>query len=1077
MPDLPSEATPNQSAAAIGPTVTPAEAAGLTVKLLLSLAAWYRVAGQHALAAELLAITAQRSDAQQLAQEQANLAIATGRPEQAIAILTEQTDRKDTFSGWVALGRCQLEAGNLDAAATIAADQVARSPESVTALLLAGDVARAGGNHAMARAHYETILSLVPANTNALAALGRLAVQTGDRSAAGAILEKLLTAEVPLTANQLQTVATLADLLDQPTRAAALRHQALGLEAGRAARLAHEVEVALGRSTASHVEDESPPLLATLPLLGQADRVQSAPSPAADTTSACATLPLATASAAPDEVAIDPRVTELLQRDFGYEQLRSGQAAVIANVLAGHDTLAIMPTGAGKSLTFQLPAMLLDGLTLVLSPLIALMKDQFDSLPPAVQARTALINSSQATDEQRRVVSGLTNGDYKMIYAAPERLRQHSFVSALRQAGLSLVVVDEAHCISLWGHDFRPDYLTIPAALRELDNPPVLAITATATRRMAEGIKEGFHRDLDEIRTSVFRPNLFYEAYVLANREQKVQRAIDIARQERGPGIIYVRSRKDAEAIAALLRDRGVSAAPYHAGLDSSTRSQNQDRFMSGQTRVVVATTAFGMGVNKADVRFIIHLSPTPSLEAYAQESGRAGRDGQPARCVLLATKSDKSTLSRMARRDEQGIDSLRRIYAGLKQAAVGPWALVDPDSLLRWQPLDGPDGEEEPDPRIALGLLEQAKLLKRHPDLPVAYTLHFSEPEGGESPPDPLWDALLAWLGPVRPNSPATFRTAEALAALTCPPDDLVRMLTSRPELTLREGPRQACFELLPAGTDAGARIELVLARVRQEAEGRIQQVMSYVNARRCRHVLLANHLGEGLAACGEHCDICLAVDGAAAGPVAAAAPEERSLTTADDAMAVLEAVRSLSFPLGKPGLTKFLLGSVESRVRADRSPSFGRLAGVRKGTLERLLDKLVEHGFLEFFMDREYKLLRLTEQGRRAGADDLAAFDARRGASQTSAAGTAESAASPEAEDLFNRLREWRRARAIQDAVPPYVVAHDAQLRLLAEHRPHDDSTLLDVPGFGPTKVERYGSEIVAVIAGAANGSEPVE
>ena len=1066
---------------AIGPLVTPAQASGLTVKLLLSLAGWYRAGGEHALAAALLEIAAQRSDAQQLAQEQASLAMATGRPERAIEILTELTSRKDTLGAWVALGRCQLEAGNLEAAATIAAAQVARSPESVTALLLAGDVARAAGEHETARAHYESILALVPANTNALAALSRLALLSGDRAGAGAVLDQLLAAAAPLTANQVQTIAALADLLDQPTRAAALRHQALRLEAARATRLAHEVDVALGRTDAVPIDEPAPPLPAPLPLRGEVDHDPSSSPAVADAVSTDATLPLATAPVAADETATDPRVIELLQRDFGYEQLRSGQAAVIANVLAGHDTLAIMPTGAGKSITFQLPAMLLEGVTLVLSPLIALMKDQYDSLPPAVQARTALLNSSQPTDEQRRVISGLTNGDYKMIYAAPERLRQHSFISALRQAGISLVVVDEAHCISLWGHDFRPDYLTIPAALRELDNPPVLAITATATRRMADGIKEGFHRDLDEIRTSVFRPNLFYEAHVLANREQKVQRAFDIAREERGPGIIYVRSRKDTEAIAALLRDRGISAAPYHAGLDTATRSRNQDRFMSGQTRVVVATTAFGMGVNKADVRFIIHLSPPPSLEAYAQESGRAGRDGRPARCVVLAAKSDKSTLSRMARRDEQGIDSLRRIYAGLKQAAVGPWALIDPDSLLRWQPLE-PDGEEEPDPRIALGLLEQAKLLKRHPDLPISYTLRLNdtEPTAGDPPaPDPRWDALLAWLGPIRPDGQVTLRTADALAALACAPDDLVRLLTSRPDLTLWEGPRQACFELLPAGTDAAARIELVLSRVRQEAEGRIQQVMSYVNARRCRHVLLANHLGERLAACGECCDICLAGDGAAAvGPVAVAAPEERTRTTADDALAVLEAVRTLSFPLGKPGLTKFLLGSVESRVRADRSPAFGSLAGLRKGTLERLLDKLVEHGFLEYFIDREYKLLRLTERGRQAGRDDLEAFDPGRAPIQTNGTGgtSVPASDSAEAEDLFNRLREWRRARAIQDAVPPYVVAHDAQLRLLAEHRPHDDTTLLDVPGFGPTKVERYGSEIVAVIAGAGNGAAPV-
>ena len=245
------------------------------------------------------------------------------------------------------------------------------------------------------------------------------------------------------------------------------------------------------------------------------------------------------AVAAP-EVPIDPKVIETLQRDFGHEALLPGQAAVIANVLAGRDTLAIMPTGSGKSLTFQLSAMLLKGTTLVLSPLIALMKDQVESLPPAVRERTALLNSSLAPDEQRRVLDGLAVGVYKLIYAAPERLRQHAFLRALRAAGTSLVVVDEAHCISLWGHDFRPDYLAIPTALPELGDPAVLAITATATPTMADAISDRFGRDLDGIRISIFRPNLCYEAHRVANREAKIAKAVEISRHEHGAGIIYV---------------------------------------------------------------------------------------------------------------------------------------------------------------------------------------------------------------------------------------------------------------------------------------------------------------------------------------------------------------------------------------------------------------------------------------------------------------------------------------------------------------------------------------------------------
>lgn len=1075
MLNLRAQPAPDQHSTSFGPAVTAAEAAGLTVKLLISLAAWYRNAGDHVRAADLLEIAATRSDSQHLAQEQAALALVTGQPEAALAILTDLAGRKDSLGAWVALGRCHLELGNLTEAAAIAATQTARLTESVTAHQLNADVSRASGDLAAARAAYQAVLDLSPDNVSALAALGRMAVQAGDRAGGLAILERLLALDVPASFGQLSVVATLAELLDQQTRANALRQRGLHLLAAKAIRLAQEVDTALGRTAGPELESLEPLLTfpTSSPVISTA-AVNSGSLPDPDATTnpggaADQTLDAPPAITAGDETPIDPRVLTILHQDFGYEHLRAGQPEVIRNVLAGRDTLAIMPTGAGKSLTFQIPAMLLDGVTLVLSPLIALMKDQVETLPPAIRAKTALINSSQSAEEQRQVIAGIARGDYKMIYAAPERLRQYTFLDALNHAAVSLVVVDEAHCISLWGHDFRPDYLTIPSALRELGEPPLLAVTATATHKMADGIKEGFNRDLSEIRVSVYRPNLYYEASTLSDREEKVQAAIGIARQERGSGIIYVRSRRDAEAIAILLRDRGVSAVPYHAGLDSGTRSQNQDRFMAGQARVVVATTAFGMGVDKADVRFIIHLSPTPSLEAYAQESGRAGRDGQPSRCVMLATKSDKGTLSRMARRDEQNIDTLRRIYAGLKQAAAGTWALVDPDSLLRWQPLDA-DPDEEPDPRIALGLLAQANLIKRHPDLPGSYTLRFAAPPAGPAPaPDPLWEALLTWLNLGTPTGQATFRTAQALHALGCSPDDLARVISSRPEVTVWDGPRQACFELLPAGADAAARIELVLATMRRDSEQRIQQVMSYVNARRCRHVLLANHLGEGLPRCEDHCDIC-APEGAITGAddTAREGPaKKRSATTSEDALVALEAIRSLSFAMGKPGLTKFLLGSVESRVRADRSPYFGRLTDLRKSTVERLLDRLVELEFLEFFVEREFRLLRPTAQGRHATLDDLSEFSPRRAQARGDATTVPGGANGPADDALYNDLRNWRRERAIQDEVPPYVVASDASLRELVEHRPLDLSSLLEVPGFGQKRVEKYGDEIVALIA----------
>ena len=414
---------------------------------------------------------------------------------------------------------------------------------------------------------------------------------------------------------------------------------------------------------------------------------------------------------------------DTLRDVFGHDGLLPGQTAVINRVLAGADTLAILPTGAGKSLTFQLPSLLLPGTTLVLSPLIALMKDQVESLPPALRQRTVLVNSTLTPAEQQRAMDDIAAGAYKLVYAAPERLRQHGFLRVLRQAGVSLVVVDEAHCISLWGHDFRPDYLSIPAALPELGDPPLLAMTATASAETAASLSSAFRRDLDVVRTSAFRPNLFYAAERLGSKEEKARRVVALCRELSGQGIVYVSSRRDAENLAGVLGDNGVRAVPYHAGLEPRLRATNQDRFMRGDARVVVATVAFGMGVDKPDVRFIIHFSPSTSLEAYAQESGRAGRDGKPSRCVLLYTSSDRATQTRLARRDAMDLATLRQVYAGIKRHAAGSWAIFDPSRIvLGGEP--GDELDEAPDPRIGIGLLVEGGLLERHPNAPATWTL-----------------------------------------------------------------------------------------------------------------------------------------------------------------------------------------------------------------------------------------------------------------------------------------------------------------------------------------------------------------
>nr|MBA3337424.1 ATP-dependent DNA helicase RecQ [Chloroflexia bacterium] len=736
--------------------------------------------------------------------------------------------------------------------------------------------------------------------------------------------------------------------------------------------------------------------------------------------------------------------------------------------LAGRDTLATMPTGAGKSLTFQLPAIVRDDVTLVLSPLIALMKDQVDSLPPAVRAQTILVNSTLTPGEVRDALRGIEAHQYRLVYAAPERLRQAAFVQALRNAGTGLVVIDEAHCISMWGHDFRPDYLTIPGTLHQLGDPAVLAITATATDRTAASIAEALGRELTRVRVSLFRPNLFYEVHRLTNREQKITKTIELCRAIRGQGIVYVSSRKDAEAVASLLsaRANGISAVPYHAGLPPNVRARNQDAFMSGGARVIVATVAFGMGVNKADVRFIIHLSPPNSLEAYAQESGRAGRDGKPARCALLVTPADWTNLTRLIRRDETSIETLRRIYAGLQRAARGRWAIVNPDQLIG---ATVERDEEPPDPRIALGILERAGLIRRHPDTPINRTLYRIH-AGDSSDAGPSWERFVGWWREVTAADPeGNFSTAAACSALNLTPVELDELI-QKAGVGVSEGPRATCLEMLPAGPNAAETLNQVLAQTRADAIARIERMRDYCEGARCRHVTLAAHLGESLNACGAVCDVCTGKASARADHPAAATA--RPLVTSADVRAVLEGVRTLPFPMGKPGLTKLLLGSIESKVRGDRSPVFGALAELTRNRVGTLIDALVSAGLLSRDLDHEYKIIQLTERGAHASDTDLEPFASvtpqrQSGSTSRQPQIAATDELDPSGVELLQALTTWRSQRASADRVPPYVVAHNSMLHSLALLQPRDTTALANVPGYGPARIAKYGDELFALIA----------
>ena len=333
-----------------------------------------------------------------------------------------------------------------------------------------------------------------------------------------------------------------------------------------------------------------------------------------------------------------------LREHFGFDDFREGQREVIGAILQGKDAVVVMPTGSGKSLCYQLPAMMLEGATIVVSPLIALMKDQVDALHTRGLPAT-FINSSIAEREQWARIDALRHRQFKLVYIAPERFRSSRFLETLQSINVSLFAIDEAHCISTWGHDFRPDYLRLKNVIQSLDRVQTLALTATATPYVRSDIIQQLGLSKPETFVTGFdRPNLTINVLHTEKERQKVASIKRLAKTHDGSGIVYASTRKAVEQVARELQEQGLSVATYHAGISDALRIRAQEDFMTGRKQMIVATNAFGMGIDKADIRFVAHYQMPGSIEAYYQEIGRAGRDGLPSSCVLLFNYADKNT-------------------------------------------------------------------------------------------------------------------------------------------------------------------------------------------------------------------------------------------------------------------------------------------------------------------------------------------------------------------------------------------------------------------------------------------------
>jgi ATP-dependent DNA helicase RecQ len=575
---------------------------------------------------------------------------------------------------------------------------------------------------------------------------------------------------------------------------------------------------------------------------------------------------------------------KVLKEIFGFDSFRPGQEETIRAVLEGRDTLAVMSTGGGKSLCYQVPALMQESLTVIVSPLISLMKDQVDSLIQSSVAEAATLHSGLSPEERWEVERRVRTGAVKMLYVAPERLRSLEFVLSLRRAGVGLFVVDEAHCISEWGHNFRPDYLFLPRAVRDLGSPPILALTATATPRVRDDILRSLKmRSPKLVVTSFNRPNLTYRVLSAKEKKHKLPLILDVIRNSPPPGIVYATTRKESEELATSLRRSGLDAAAYHAGMGAAERSDVQERFMTDELSVVVATVAFGMGVDKPNVRFVIHSSVPGSLPAYMQESGRAGRDGEKAQCVILYRSADLGRRKRLVTLGTAGEEEVGSFFRALSGMENGGRANVPPNAL---SVLGGVDPEVA---GIVLGSLEESGLIHRGYDLWAEVEVRgLSEEREGLREEVAAVHTALPGSGTI--GLPELARRAGVRPAVA--QGALYRMMVD------------GTAEIIPRGSIVDVRLRTqsldtrsrraIAARLKNRAAAayaQIRDVEAYANLTTCRREYLLRHFGdtEEVAPCAG-CDVCLGDADEIAKPPAAAqvrltAPARHELAQADDA------------------------------------------------------------------------------------------------------------------------------------------------------------------------------------------------
>jgi len=755
---------------------------------------------------------------------------------------------------------------------------------------------------------------------------------------------------------------------------------------------------------------------------------------------------------------------QALEKFFGFTSFRDGQQQVIERILAGEDLCVVMPTGAGKSLCYQLPALMRPGYTLVVSPLISLMKDQVDALHRrGVEA--ACINSTIANAEQQQILNAAATGTLKLLYVAPERFRMPRFRIMLEHVPPSLLVIDEAHCISQWGHDFRPDYLRLGEVVANSSIDQICAFTATATPQVRSDICNSLHRPQMHVYATGFeRPNLSFKIRQCQGKSDKLE-ALGQLLADPKPTIIYTSTRKAVDEVAAEL-----DCTPYHAGMSDQDRATAQETFMRASCPVLVATNAFGMGIDRADIRRVIHYNLPGSLEAYYQEAGRAGRDGEPADCLLLFSYADRFVHEFLIDLANPSEMVLRQVYAALRR-----YTAEHADNALELTAADlvatVPAAKNEKQVGAALRVLDKHGYVTRHyrrenlgclqidGDLQNLRLVHQHQSTQRSRF---LYRIIASFGDALQAGVKLGYEQLAAAAGLHVDQVQRVVRALQQDKLLQWTPPFSGrAMELCQPDAETLEMDFAALTAKRRFDESRLEDMIAYTRTTKCRQLFFVSYFGQKLESwqCG-CCDIC--------------ASSQRNVPTRKPSgsenmivRAILDTVQAMKGRFGRTRVCQVLAGAANAelqRWRLDELAAYGQLQHLRQNELRQFMAALESAGCIDQVGNPEYPCVGITPLGVEvlAGRQSIAlslppARPQRRGAdsggTDTAAAPAMAEIGQPDS-DLLEILRQLRSRMAQKMAVPPFQIMHDRSLRELAAAAPVTPEEALTLYGIGKRK-----------------------